>query len=122
VLSRVDEQRQVSQEFQVTDGSVRSDSMAAYAEIGVAVSPVCAVHGRFTKLDPGVIYESTPDGRQPSPGAEPWAEHLMEVAQATTRSDRAGGRRACISTNSTGDLQARQGRQAQPSLRPITLT
>lgn len=43
----------------------------------------------------GVIYETTPDGRQPIAGADLWAEHLLEVAQATTRSDRGGGYFLC---------------------------
>ena len=38
----------------------------------------------------GLIFESTPEGRRPVPGASVWVENGFELAFATTRSDRGG--------------------------------
>lgn len=38
----------------------------------------------------GLIFESTPEGRQPVPGAAVWVQNGFEVELASTRSDRGG--------------------------------
>jgi hypothetical protein len=38
----------------------------------------------------GLIFEATPEGRRPVPGASVWVQNDFELALATTRSDRGG--------------------------------
>ena len=72
----------------VTSDRVLDVELMATARFDTATTPrPIAATGPIVN---GVIYETTAEGRQPVPGAAVWVGNAVEVAFATTRSDRGG--------------------------------